>query len=45
MEMRKRRMASITNREREGEGRRMNPDSSYGIYVTELVKSECILIA
>ena len=45
MEMRKRRTARITNREGEEEVRRMNPDSSYEIYVTESVESECILIA
>ena len=34
VEIRNRRMVSITNRDDEEEGRRMNPDSSYGIYVT-----------
>ena len=45
MEMRKMRMARITNREGGEEGRIMNPYSSYDIYVTESVESECILIA
>ena len=35
MEMRKRRMVMIPNRDGEEEGRRMNPESSAGIYVTE----------
>ena len=40
MEMRKRRMVRMPNREREEEGRRMNPDSSAGIYVTTSVESQ-----
>ena len=40
MEMRKRRMVRIPNREREEEGRRMKPDSSLGIYVTESVEAQ-----
>ena len=45
MEMRKRRMVRIPNREREEEGRRMNPDSSAGIYVTASVEAQCITIS
>ena len=45
MEMRKRRMVRMPNREREEEGRRMNPDSSAGIYVTASVEAQCRLIA
>ena len=37
MEMRKRRMVRIPNRYKEEEGRRMNPGSSAGIYVTTSV--------
>ena len=37
MEIRKRRMVIIPNRDKEEEGRRMNPDSSDGIYVTTSV--------
>ena len=37
MEIRKRRMVRMPNREREEEGRRMNPDSSAGIYVTVVI--------
>ena len=35
----------MPNRDREEEGRRMNPDSSAGIYVTASVESQCRLIA
>ena len=35
----------MPNREREEEGRRMNPDSSAGIYVTASVESQCRMIA
>ena len=35
----------MPNREREEEGRRMNPDSSAGIYVTASVEARCRLIA
>ena len=45
MEMRKRRMLSMTNRDGGEEGRRMNPDPSAGIYVTSSVESQCRLIA
>ena len=45
MEMRKRRMVRIPNREIEEEGRRMNPDSSEGIYVTASVEAQCRMIA
>ena len=39
MEIRKRRMVRMPNREREEESRRMNPDSSAGIYVTASVEA------
>ena len=45
MEMRKRRMVRMPNRDREEEGRRMNPDSSAGIYVTASVEAQCRMIA
>ena len=45
MEMRKRIMVRMPNRKREEEGRRMNPDYSSGIYVTESVEAQCRLIA
>ena len=45
MEMRKRRMVRMPNREREEEGRRINPDSSAGIYGTASVESQCRMIA
>ena len=45
MEMRKRRMLRIPNRDKEEEGRIMNPDSSAGIYVTASVESQFRLIA
>ena len=45
MEMRKRRMIRMLNRGGEEEGRRMNPDSSAGIYVTASVEAQCRLIA
>ena len=45
MEMRKRRMVRMPNRGGEEESRRMNPDSSAGIYVTASVKAQCRLIA
>ena len=45
MEIRKRRMVRIPNREREEEGIRMNPDSSVGIYVTASLEYQCRLIA
>ena len=45
MEMRKRIMVSMPNREREEEGRRMNPDSSVGLYVTASVEAQCRMIA
>ena len=45
MEMRKRRMVRIPNRDKDEEGRRMNPDSSAGIYVTASGESQCRLIA
>ena len=35
----------MPNREREEEGRRMNPDSSAGIYVTASVEAQCRMIA
>ena len=44
MEMRKRRMVRITNRDREEEGRIMNPYSSAGIYVTASVEAQCRMI-
>ena len=37
MEIRKRKMVRMTNRERDEEGRRMNPESSAVIYVTASV--------
>ena len=45
MEIRKRRMVRMPNREREEEGSRMNPDSSSVIYVTASVEARCRLIA
>ena len=45
MEMSKRRMVRMTNRDKGEEGRRMNPDSSAGIYVTASVEARFILIA
>ena len=45
MEMRKRRMVRMPNRDKTEEGRRMNPDSSAGIYVTASVEAQCRLIA
>ena len=44
MEMRKRRMVRIPNRDGEEEGRIMNPDSSAGIYSTASVEAQCRLI-
>ena len=38
-------MVSITNRDGEEEGSRMNPDSSAKIYVTASVEAQCRLIA
>ena len=35
----------MPNRDREEEGRRMNPDSSEGIYVTASVEVQCRMIA
>ena len=45
MEIRKRKMVRMPNREREEEGRIMNPDSSAGIYVTVSVEYQCRIIA
>ena len=45
MEMRKRIMVRMPNRDREEEGRIMNPDSSAGIYVTASVEAQCRMIA
>ena len=45
MEMRNRIMVRMPNREIEEEGRRMNPDSSAGIYVTASVEAQCRMIA
>ena len=45
MEMRKRRIVRIPNRDGEEEGSIMNPDSSDGIYVTASVEAQCRLIA
>ena len=45
MEIRKSRMVRMPNREREEEGRRMNPDSSAGTYVTASVEAQCRIIA
>ena len=45
MEMRKRRMVRISNRDIEEEGRRMKPDSSDGIYVTASMEAQCRMIA
>ena len=45
MEMRKRRMVRMPNRDREEEGRRMNPDSSEGIYVIASLEAQCRMIA
>ena len=45
MDIRKRRMVMMPNRDREEEGRRMNPDSSAGIYVTASVEAQCRMIA
>ena len=44
-EMKKRRIVRMPNRGGEEEGRRMNPDSSAGIYVTESVEAQRRLIA
>ena len=38
-------MVRIPNRDREEEGRRMNPDSSAGIYVTASVEAQRRMIA
>ena len=43
--MRKRIMVRMPNRDREKEGRKINPDSSDGIYVTASVEAQCRLIA
>ena len=45
MEIRKRRMVRMPSREIEEECRRMNPDSSAGIYVTVSVEAQCRMIA
>ena len=45
MEMRKRRMVRIPNSDGEEKVRRMNPDSSAGIYVTASVEAQCRFIA
>ena len=45
MEMRKRRMVRMPNRDKTEEGRRMNPDSSSVIYVTASVEAQCRLIS
>ena len=45
VETRNRIMVRMPNREIEEEGRRMNPDSSAGIYVTASVEAQCIIIA
>ena len=45
MEMRKRRMVRMPNRDGEEEGSIMNPDSSAGVYVTVSVEAQCRLIA
>ena len=45
MEIRKRRMVRMPNRDKEEEGRRMNPDSSDGIYVTASMEAQCRLIS
>ena len=45
MEMRKRRMVRVPNRDGEEEGRIMNPESSAGLYVTVSVGDQCRLIA
>ena len=45
MEMRKRIMVRMPNRGGEEEGRRMNPDSSAGVYVTASVEAQCRLIS
>ena len=45
MEMRKRIMVRMPNRDGEEEGSRMNTDSSAGIYVTASVEYQCRLIA
>ena len=45
MEIRKRRMVRMPNKEREEEGRIMNPDSSAGIYVTASVEAQYRMIA
>ena len=44
IEIRKRRMVRIPNRDGEEEFRRMNHESSAGIYVTALVEAQCIFI-
>ena len=38
-------MVRMPNRDREEEGRRMNPDSSAGMYVTASVEAQCRMIA
>ena len=43
--MRKRRLVSILNGDKEEEVIRMNPESSYGIYVTASVEAQCRLIS
>ena len=45
MEMRKRRMVRMSKRGGEEVGRRMNPDSSAGIYVTASVEAQCRLVS
>ena len=45
MEMRRRIMVRIPNRDGEEEGIRMNPDYSAGIYVTASVEYQCRFIA
>ena len=45
MEMRKRRMVRMLNRDKEEEGRIINPYSSAGIYVTASVEAQCRLIS
>ena len=45
LEMRKRRMVRMPDRDGEEEGRIMNPNSSAGIYFTASVESQCRLIA
>ena len=45
MEIRKRIMVSMTNRNREEGIKRMNPDYSAGIYVTASVEAQCRMVA